>query len=101
MLRASKLLLGYTPVVCQFRKICRTSTALKNIPELTADRYSHVKRGEYALLTESDVSYFKSLLSDGAVITDMEELDGFNTDWMGIVRGKAHITLVSVLRNTF
>ena len=41
-------------------------------------------------MAEADVTFFKSLLSgEGRVLSEKEELDGYNQDWLGIARGKA------------
>ena len=61
-----------------------TSTA---IPELTSVRYK-VERGPYAALTDSHVSFFNNLLDHNRVITDPDECEGFNVDWVKMVRGK-------------
>ena len=90
MIRVSRLCVGRSPIT--FLHKCNIYTtknllAEKKLPELTAKRYPNVKRGTYASLTDSDINYFKSLLHDGAVLTETEELEGYNTDWMGMVRG--------------
>lgn len=60
----------------------------KTVAELTSNRYSHLKRGSYATITEEDMRHFKSILVDDAsYLTDEDELLGYNMDWLGIVRG--------------
>lgn len=51
------------------------------------DRYPHVQRGEYALLSNSHLSFFKDLLGVERVITDPSECEGYNIDWIKNVRG--------------
>jgi hypothetical protein len=56
--------------------------------ELTSVRYPHLKRGPYSRLNDSDVNFFKGLLSSpGQVLTDDDELDAYNIDWMHIYKG--------------
>ena len=54
--------------------------------ELTRNRYPSLKRGDFATLTDADVSSLERLVS-GRVITDESELQGYNTDWLRTVRG--------------
>lgn len=65
--------------------VTRNSSSAK--PELTSVRYK-VERGPYATLTESHVNFFKNLLEQNRVITDPEECEGYNIDWVKMVRGK-------------
>ena len=66
----------------QASRLCRAASNVK----LTADKYS-VSRGEYEKLNET---HQQSLLSfvEGKGLTGIEQLDGFNTDWMNTVRGE-------------
>jgi len=45
----------------------------------------------FASLEAHDLSYFKSLLPDPAVIT--ENLDSYNTDWWGTFKGNSSLVL--------
>ena len=55
-------------------------------PELTTKRYPQIKRGNFACLTDKHINYFlNTLQSESQVLT--EDLDGYNIDWMNIVRG--------------
>ena len=54
--------------------------------ELTSKRLPHLKRGDFAKVTEEDLRYFDSILP-GRVLTDEDELDACNTDWMYISKG--------------
>jgi FAD/FMN-containing dehydrogenase len=47
-----------------------------------------VKRGTYASISQDDISFFQDVLpEDSQVLKNPDELQGYNTDWMGIVRG--------------
>ena len=59
-----------------------------NAVELTSVRYPDLKRGDYSVITDKDVSAFERLMSGaGRVLTDPTELDGYNTDWLKTCRG--------------
>mmetsp|Transcript_30753 Transcript_30753/g.70920 ORF Transcript_30753/g.70920 Transcript_30753/m.70920 type:complete len:519 (+) Transcript_30753:1-1557(+) len=47
----------------------------------------------YAKLSESDITYFKSVLPTGAVITDKDDLKSFNEDWMRQWHGHSSLCL--------
>ncbi len=56
--------------------------------ELTSERYKgHVERGDYAHLASEDIAFFRDLLGKSRVITDSAELEGYNVDWLKMVRG--------------
>ena len=58
----------------------------RDLPELTSKRYPLIKRKDFAKVTDEDVGYFRSVLGgDVRVLT--EDLEGYNADWLGIVRG--------------
>ena len=56
---------------------------------LTSSRYPSLIRGNYAQVGEDDITHFKRILKDPLnVITDPQDLVGYNIDWMKIFRGK-------------
>ena len=72
---------------CSCGRLAPTSRSLLGWQvELTSVRYPHLKRGQYARLTEADVAEFRRVLGAERVLTD--DLDGYNTDWMRSVRGE-------------
>ncbi|ELU02184.1 hypothetical protein CAPTEDRAFT_166406, partial [Capitella teleta] len=78
------------------RRCLASSSRLRNrkLPDLTSERYPHVKRGDYATLSQEDVSFFREVLPEASqVLTTAEDLQGYNTDWMGIVRGDSRAVL--------
>nr|CAD7197965.1 unnamed protein product [Timema douglasi] len=62
--------------------------SLSSSVELTADRYPDVKRHNFALLDSNHVQFFKSILGQDRVLTDAEELETYNVDWLKMVRGQ-------------
>ena len=57
-------------------------------PELTSIRYPHVKRGNYATITDTDVAFFRGLMpEEGRVLTAVDDVQGYNVDWLRTVRG--------------
>ena len=50
-----------------------------SVVPLTSERYQNVKRGNYANLEENDVKFFESILGTNRVLTQDDELNGYNT----------------------
>lgn len=60
----------------------------KSHVERTAVKYPHVKRGNHAVLNDKDVQTFQEILgSQHHVLTDPEDVEPYNVDWMRSVRG--------------
>ena len=51
----------------------------KSVVPLTAERYQNVKRGNFANLEENDVKFFESIFGTNRVLTQEDELNGYNT----------------------
>lgn len=60
---------------------------LQRYSTLTKDRFPHLKRGDHAILQDSDVQYFEKLLDKNQILTDTEEIKSYNRDWLGIASG--------------
>lgn len=58
----------------------------KTQPELTSVRYK-VERGPYAVIGDAHTSFFNGLLGTERVITEPDECDSYNIDWLRIVKG--------------
>ena len=56
---------------------------------LTTTRYPHIKRKEFAVLSDKDISHFESVVGNGNVL--QKDIDGFNTDWLSTVRGVLYV----------
>lgn len=54
---------------------------------LTKDRFPEIKRGNYAVLQDADVSFFEKVLNKNQIITDADEVDSYNKDWLNMVCG--------------
>ncbi|KAJ8929674.1 hypothetical protein NQ314_017601 [Rhamnusium bicolor] len=63
------------------------------LPELTKDRYPHVKRGDYATLDENHLRFFTELLGTNRIVTDPSQCEGYNVDWIKNVRGYSQCVL--------
>ncbi|XP_021937077.1 D-2-hydroxyglutarate dehydrogenase, mitochondrial isoform X3 [Zootermopsis nevadensis] len=61
--------------------------------ELTSVRYPGVRRGNYAQLSDRHVQHFRSILPKERVITETEDVAGYNVDWLRMVRGVSQIVL--------
>lgn len=55
---------------------------------LTKDRYPHVKRGNYNNLNKQHVKYFQQILGNSRVLTNPEDVQPYNVDWIKMVCGK-------------
>lgn len=61
--------------------------------ELTSVRYPQVVRQKFSKLQDSDLQEFERVVGAGRVLTDEDELEGYNTDWMRTVRGQGTCVL--------
>lgn len=52
-----------------------------------------VERGPFSQITPEDIKFFTELLSPHRIITEESELEGHNTDWLGMVRGASSVLL--------
>ena len=55
-------------------------------PQLTSERYK-VERGPYATITGAHTAFFESVLGRDRVITEPDECDSYNIDWLRMVKG--------------
>ncbi|XP_044730727.1 D-2-hydroxyglutarate dehydrogenase, mitochondrial isoform X3 [Chrysoperla carnea] len=63
-----------------------------SLPELTKDRYG-VKRGDYSQLNDDHIKYFTQLLGETRVLTDEDEVQSYNVDWIKNCRGYSKLVL--------
>lgn len=75
------------------RPVAARSFSSADVVPLTAERKAHLRRGDYAALSDNDLATFERILEPHRVITDKDELVGFNTDWMRSYRGQAQVVL--------
>ena len=69
------------------RKLHKTCTWLQSTDvELTWQRYPHLKRGQYDSVTMTDIVAFSSIVS-GRIITEDNELNAYNIDWLYSLKG--------------
>ncbi|CAK9437920.1 uncharacterized protein LODBEIA_P22980 [Lodderomyces beijingensis] len=71
-----------------------SSSTAKTVP-FTADTYSSkVQRdSRYKTLEQSDLDYFHCILPETSIITDKDDLDFFNEDWMRKYKGQSQLVL--------
>lgn len=65
---------------------CAATRLGSTMPDLTAVRYK-VKREPFGEITGTHVNFFEQLLGHNRVITDPNECDSYNVDWIKMVRG--------------
>lgn len=76
------------------RKFHTTASRLRKYVELTAVRYPLLKRGNFSFLSDRHLGFFQSILSAHQVLTDeLNDLSGYNVDWMRSVRGSSRLVL--------
>ncbi|KAG0286822.1 hypothetical protein BGZ98_004940, partial [Dissophora globulifera] len=60
----------------------------------TSEKLPYIKRNDsFAKLSESDLSFFKSVLSPTGILQDEEDLEVFNNDWLRKYRGQSKLVL--------
>lgn len=52
-----------------------------------------MKRGDYATIEDSDIKHFESILSSSRCITDKSDIEPYNVDFLGAVRGYSRVLL--------
>ncbi|XP_076636354.1 D-2-hydroxyglutaric acid dehydrogenase isoform X2 [Colletes latitarsis] len=60
--------------------------------DYTCDRYK-VQRGPYARISDQHATFFDGLLGRQRVISNPEECENYNVDYLKIVRGKSNLVL--------
>lgn len=65
---------------------------LRRFSTLTKDRYPNIKRHNFAALQDNDVKYFENILDKNQIITNEDEVQPFNSDWLKSVRGKYQLS---------
>lgn len=51
-------------------------------------------RGDFSQIEEKDLDKFKEIVSSQNVVTEKEELEKYNTDWMKKYKGKSSLALL-------
>ncbi|RUS80053.1 hypothetical protein EGW08_012170 [Elysia chlorotica] len=59
---------------------------------LTSSRLTSLTRGPYSVVNDEDIQFFNKVL-EGRVITDKDELESHNTDWLKTVKGNSQVLL--------
>ncbi|KAK9456415.1 hypothetical protein V1511DRAFT_497490 [Dipodascopsis uninucleata] len=64
------------------------------IVRLTAEMYPEIQRDpRFGQITETDIEYFKSILSPSSILTDEQDVEGFNIDSMRKYKGQSRVVL--------
>ncbi|AOW02430.1 YALI0C06446p [Yarrowia lipolytica CLIB122] len=83
--------LALAKAVPSARSVHTTAPALQ--VKQTAEWYRTETRGDYARLSEADIEHFKTILPENGLVTDVEDIEMFNTDWMRKFRGQTQLVL--------
>ncbi|KAK9502173.1 hypothetical protein O3M35_012756 [Rhynocoris fuscipes] len=59
---------------------------------LTKDRYN-VKRGDFGEVTNKHIQLFEQILGRNGVLTDENDLEAYNIDWLKTVRGSSKVVV--------
>lgn len=60
---------------------------------LTADKYPNIKRGDFGKINDEDINHFSKILSPNQLITDSNDITGYNQDWMKKYIGQSKLVL--------
>lgn len=88
-----RLPLPSLPIPARPSQFCRQLASVGALPQLTKDRYPQVKRGSFSKLEQTHLQFFRDLLGSNRVITDEDECQSFNIDWIKNVRGYSQCIL--------
>ncbi|RZF38635.1 hypothetical protein LSTR_LSTR014480, partial [Laodelphax striatellus] len=78
---------------CDFHTSDAINQHLEEKVILTKDRYPNMKRGKFAELQGSHIQHFINLLGPTRVLTDPNDVEPYNIDWIKVVRGYSGIVL--------
>ncbi|XP_063242747.1 D-2-hydroxyglutarate dehydrogenase, mitochondrial-like isoform X2 [Bacillus rossius redtenbacheri] len=73
--------------------VARQRRELSSAVQLTAERYPDVKRGNYSVLADRHLQFFESILGRERVLTDPDDVEPYNVDWLRMVRGASKVVL--------
>mmetsp|Transcript_45417 Transcript_45417/g.74013 ORF Transcript_45417/g.74013 Transcript_45417/m.74013 type:complete len:564 (-) Transcript_45417:31-1722(-) len=68
-----------------------TEVLAADVPKL--GKATPARDPRFSRITDEDIKYFKSVVSDTAVLTDEHELEAYNVDWMRKYRGKSQVAI--------
>lgn len=68
-------------------------SAVAALPDLTTDRFPHVKRGDFAELSDDHLNFFEDILGKENVVTDAVKVAAHNIDWDRHARGQGRAVL--------
>jgi FAD/FMN-containing dehydrogenase len=53
-----------------------------------------IARGEYGTVEDADLDFFRSTCGDSGVLTDQDDLEKYNEDWLGKWKGNSSVALL-------
>lgn len=69
------------------RQLTTNSCNHQSVP-LTKVRYPHLKRGQYAEISEKHIQMFERIVSKNQILTDPSDVEPYNIDWLKMVCGE-------------
>ena len=83
-----------SPLTLSKTRLQRLPSVLQLRNETVAALHSNIERNpSFSRITDEDVSYFASIIGESGVVTDVDELEAFNEDWMGNWKGSSQLAL--------
>jgi FAD/FMN-containing dehydrogenase len=64
------------------------------VPCRTLAGAAAITRGDYATVEDADLAFFRSTCGDSGVLTDADDLEKYNEDWLGKWKGKSSVALL-------
>ncbi|CAH0383943.1 unnamed protein product [Bemisia tabaci] len=74
------------------RQLTTNSCNHQSVP-LTKVRYPHLKRGQYAEISEKHIQMFERIVSKNQILTDPSDVEPYNIDWLKMVCGYSSVVL--------
>lgn len=59
----------------------------------TSLTYPKLKRGNYKTLSDNDLNFFRNILTPHQILTDPDDVEGHNVDWLQSIRGCSSLVL--------
>ncbi|XP_023323293.1 D-2-hydroxyglutarate dehydrogenase, mitochondrial [Eurytemora carolleeae] len=74
------------------RTVAGLQSSIRNVT-LSSEQYPGLVRGRYGVISDTDIQAFNNILDTGRVLTDTDELEGYNVDWLRTVKGQSRCVL--------
>ncbi|XP_055370883.1 D-2-hydroxyglutarate dehydrogenase, mitochondrial [Condylostylus longicornis] len=88
----SSIRVKYSLILSSAKLVKRNYKGNHNAVELTKDRYK-IKRNNYSVINDKDISFFENQIGKSYVVTNSDDIEGNNIDFLRSCRGNSQLLL--------